>query len=443
MKLNLLSATELIKKIKSKKVSVEEACRDCLEAVSEKDPVVKAWEYIDPESAIRHAKRLDKKKELGSLAGVPVGVKDIFNTSDMPTAMGSPLWKGFTPGNDARVVHSIRMQDGLVLGKTVSAEFAVHYLPKNKTVNPHDPRYSPGTSSSGSAAAVASYMVPLALGTQTAGSIIRPASYCGVYGFKPTFGTVPRTAMLKTTDSLDTVGLLARTVDDVKLLFDVIRVRGSNYPFVNATLDRNSPIRLSRKIKVGFISGGIHVFNKFEKYAMDAFDSYIRGLKGKGQVELVKIKPSADFNKIHDIHSTIYDKTLSYYFKDEFKQHTLISELMYEIIERGNRITGAEYADALGEQVRIGARIGKELAGYDAVLTLSTSGEPPLIDEREKPDTCLIWTFLGYPVLNIPAFTGPNGLPFGLQVAAKKYDDYKMLHIAKYFLANKDGRAAG
>ncbi len=433
MKLNFLTATELKEKILKNETSVTEVCRDCFDRIDSIEHKVKAWEYLDKESVFLAAGILDKKRQKGLLAGIPVGIKDIFNTKDMPTAMGSPIWRGFNPGNDARTVHNIRVNDGIVFGKTVTAEFAVHHLPKGKTVNPHNYKHTPGTSSSGSAASVAACMVPVALGTQTAGSIIRPASYCGIYGFKPTFGTVPRTGMLKTTDTLDSVGCFARSIEDIKLIFDLIRVKGPDYPFVNENLAGYK--RFPEKIRIGFIDDGISVFKGFEQYALGAFRTYIQRLAKNKQVAIKKIKPQALFNEIHQIHAIIYDKTLSYYFKDEFKQRTLISKIMYEIIGRGNRITALQYRDALERQAYIRKKISDGLNEYDVVLTLSTAGEAPPVEAEEKPDTCLIWTFLGYPVLGIPKFTGPGNLPFGLQAVAKKYDDYKLLSIANKILA--------
>ncbi|MDD5436319.1 MAG: amidase [Candidatus Omnitrophica bacterium] len=430
MKLNYLTATELAGKLKRKTVKAEDVCRDCLKMVASKDKEIKAWEYIDEDLVLKYAREIDRKKRPGALRGIPVGVKDIFNTKDMPTAMGSPIWKDFTPGNDARVVHNIRMNDGIVFGKTVTAEFAVHHLPKDKTKNPHNLKHSPGTSSSGSAAAVASCMIPLALGTQTAGSTIRPASYCGIFGFKPTFGTVPRTGMLKTTDTLDTVGCFARSVDDIRMIFDAIRVKGRDYPFVNAHLKEYARAANLENIRIGILSEGMGVFDKFEDHLLGQFDKYVNKLSRVKGMSVTRIRPSSNLNKIHRIHSVLYDKTLSYYFKEEFNHKTLISDIMYGIIKRGNKISLDEYAKALKEQARLRIVVEKELEGHDLILTPSTSGEPPLAGEIENPDTCLIWTFLGRPALNIPAFRGPRNLPMGLQAVAKKYDDYKLLAIA-------------
>src|SRR5918912_700941 len=231
-----LSASEASERIKNGDFTAVELTRSCLNQIERHEANVRAWAYLNAELALDQARAIDKKlaaqERTGPLAGVPVGIKDIFNTKEMPTQMGSPIWRNFTPGNDARVVHYLKMADAVLIGKTVTAEFAVHA--PGPTLNPHNPEYMPGTSSSGSAAAVAAYMIPLALGTQTAGSTIRPASYCGVYGFKPSFGVLPRTGMLKTTDSLDTIGLFARTIEDVEKLFDPVPVSRTDHLFIHA-----------------------------------------------------------------------------------------------------------------------------------------------------------------------------------------------------------------
>ena len=431
------TASELIRLLKDNRTTVEEITIACINSIKNNESRVKAWDYFDQNYVLKIAKELDSIKEtsgtLKTLYGVPIGVKDIFNTYDMPTSMGSKIWDGFKPGNDARVVHYLTENHGLIFGKTVTAEFAVHFLPANKTVNPYDSNRIPGTSSSGSAAAVASNMVPLALGTQTAGSIIRPASYCGVFGFKPTFGVVPRTGSLKTTDTMDTVGCFARSVEDIKLLFDVIRVKGGNYPYVNRYLDEFIENN-DKKIKIGFLLDDNWIFENYSSYAIEDFYKYLDKLKMNNHLEISQIKPSSDFNKIHDLHSLLYNKTLAYYFKNEFQNMDKISDIIKELIEIGNNISTDEYINALTQQEIIRQNIEKELSSYDMVLTLSTAGEAPFIDENEIPDTCLIWTFLGMPTLNIPLFKGPNHLPYGLQVIGSRYSDYKILDFAERIL---------
>jgi len=435
-RLYLLSAAEGRRSVKAGEISVVEWVKSSAERIEEVDPSIHVWAYLDIEKAVSEARAIDrrlaKKEAVGSLCGAPVGVKDIFNTRDMPTCMGSPIWEGFTPGNDARVVFYLRQADAVIPGKTVTAEFAVHT--PGRTVNPHNFGYSPGTSSSGSAAAVASFMVPLAVGTQTAGSIIRPASYCGVYGYKPSFGLIPRTGTLKTTDSLDTVGMFARTPDDLELLFDAVRVHGDNFPISKTFLE--DPARQTKKNrpwKVGLATSSLWVWSRAEEYAREALLKFASELSESGVI-VEEAKMPEDFDRAHEIHGTIYDKTLAHYFKEEFKKRTLISEIMYEIIRRGNRITLEEYTLALERQNRLARKLGHffEENGYDVLLTLSTSGQAPRLGGEDKPDSCLIWTLCGAPAINVPVFRSLYNLPFGAQIVARRYHDFLLLNFARF-----------
>jgi len=431
-----LSATEARQKILAGELTSEELVSSCCRRFEETESNVKAWVVFDKKKALAAARQVDQKiakREAppGLLAGVPVGVKDVFNTADFPTCMGSPIWEGFTPGNDARVVFYMRQEDAVIPGKTTTAEFAVHA--PSKTVNPHNPAYSPGTSSSGSAAAVAMGHVPLATGTQTAGSIIRPASYCGVFGYKPTFGVIPRTGILKTTDSLDTVGMFARSVDDLEMLFEVMRVHGRNFPMVHRYLE-NQELQTKRPQepwKVLLVSDSLEVWQHADPYAKKALLEFANQLAGEGV--LVETKPlPPDFNEAHRIHSVIYDKTLAYYFKEEYKKHTLISNIMYEIISRGQNITLDQYKQALEEQEQLSRKTDELFAeGYDAILALSTSGQAPKYGGDDKPDSALIWTLCGNPSINVPLFKSPARLPFGLQVVGRRYRDYRLFHLAR------------
>lgn len=438
MKSNLfqLSATEAIQYIHDGDFTVSEWVNSCMEQIQRLEPVLKAWAYLDPESALRQAAVIDaairQAKPVGRLSGAPVGVKDIFNTCDMPTQMGSPLWAGFTPGNDARVVFSLRRADAVIPGKTVTAEFAVHA--PGPTTNPHNPDYMAGTSSTGSAVAVASYMVPLALGTQTAGSTIRPASYCGVYGYKPSFGLIPRTGMLKTTDSLDTVGFFARTPDDLGLLFDVIRVHGRDYPICEGAL--SDPSRQhkpkGKPWRIGLVRGP--KWNCAEPYAQQALGAFADELGRLEDMVVEEVVLPESFERAHAMHATIYDRTLAYYFKEECKQRTLISEVMYEIIGRGEQISLENYKRALDQQFQLSTELDHLFCGgYDAFVNLSTGGEAPkgrlAVD---RPDNCLVWTLCGVPAINLPVFKGPNHLPFGAQIVARRFNDYRLLQFAHY-----------
>lgn len=431
-------AYQLIDLIRNKKVSIKEICLDFFKQIEEKDKYFKAWEHLNKEILVKNIEDLEEKQQtqqLGKLVGLPVGIKDVFNTKDYPTEMGSSIWKGFTPGNDARTIYDIKREDGIIMGKTVTAEFAVHFLPKDKTVNPHNQLHTPGTSSSGSAVAVATKMIPWALGTQTAGSIIRPASFCGIYGFKPTFGIIPRTGVLKTTDTLDTIGIMANCVEDIEILFDVIRVKGDDFPFAKE-VDSIENSHISEKIKIGLVIDNINVFDTYPQYAKKAFDALIARLSAATFVELEEIMPIPEFNLIHELHGIIYDKTLAYYFGSEIKNnHFELSDLIRDSIEKGAMITPDLYRKAISQQADIKQIITKKLQDYDILLTLSTAGAAPLLDIIETPDTCLIWTFLGMPSLNIPLFKNEDGLPYGVQMIAKKYTDKKMLAIAKKIIS--------
>jgi len=427
-----LSATELINKLKSKEISVKDVVNSCLTRIKEVDSKIHAWVYLDKDLSLKKAEEIDfkiKEGTAGKFFGIPVGVKDIFNTEDMPNQMGSIIWKGYMPGNDARSVFNLKQEDALVLGKTVTAEFAVHA--EGETLNPHNPKYSPGTSSSGSAVAVASYMVPLALGTQTGGSIIRPASYNGIYGMKPTFGLIPRTGILKTTDTLDTVGFFARTVEDLELLFENIRLKGHNYPNINTFLEDESRQKSKEVWKVALVKS--YVWGEAEKYAQEALLNFSEEISKNENIELIEVDLPKDFEEIHDIHTLIYDKTLSYYFNNEFKNDKdKLSDIIHEIISRGNKINFEEYKNALKKQTIRSNELDKSFKDYDTILTLSTSGHAPKKGVIEKKDTSLIWTFCGNPTINLPVFESPNGLPFGAQIVARKYNDYLLLNFAKF-----------
>ncbi len=430
-----LDASEAITLIVKGEISAAELMEACLSRIEAIEPLIEAWAYLDPESALAQARELDKhlaNEELPrALCGVPVGVKDIFNTFDMPTQMGSPIWKDFTPGNDARVVHYLRMAQAIIPGKTVTAEFAVHT--PGPTRNPHNPEYMAGTSSTGSAVAVAANMVPLAIGTQTAGSTIRPASYTGVFGYKPSFGLLPRTAMLKTTDSLDTVGMFARSARDLHLLFDVMRVRGVDYPIIEKMFSDPQRLSNSSQWKIGVFRGP--KWADAESYAQEQIFAFAEKLATDAEILVEETEFPESLNKVHEIQAIIYDRTLAYYFKDEFRQKTLVSETMYEIIDRGNQISLEQYLQALEDQAQIAKELDRFFVEneFDIMLDLSTGGEALKgLESEDRPDNCLIWTFCGIPAINLPVFSGPTDLPFGAQIISRRYNDYLLLSFAEY-----------
>lgn len=427
------SIRQILERYKNHELTPKDVAKACLGQVKRLDSKYMAWVCFDKENLLAKARKIKlpiNSADYKLLEAIPVGVKDIFNTVDFPTQMGSPLWGGFTPGNDARSVFNIKKQGAIIPGKTVTAEFAVHTL--NKTLNPHDITKTPGTSSSGSAVAVALGMVPAALGTQTAGSIVRPASFCGVYGCKPSFGLIPRTGSLKTTDSLDTVGFFTVFQEDLRRFFDAIRVHGSNYPFSNNALNDGSRQnkKRNRPWKVAFVR--TYTWDSAYNYAQKSILEFVKNLSSVRDIRVSGVDLPAITKKTHKVHATIYNKTLSYYFKKEFQKAELVSPIMNDLIKIGQRVSVQDYQKALAEQIKIQDTIDKFFIDYDVIISLSTAGEAPPRNEIELPDSALIWTVAHLPVVNVPLFTSPSGLPFGLQIIARKYNDYLLFNFIDY-----------
>ncbi len=420
--------------VRNGKLKPEEWVGSCLDRIASIDSIVHAWSYIDPEMILRSLDSLkgedwSNRTPSASLAGVPIGVKDCFNTADMPTAMGSDLWRGFNPGNDARVVASARLLGAIPLGKTVTAEFATHA--PGETVNPHAAGAISGTSSSGSAAAVACGMVPVALGTQTGGSITRPASYMGVVGFKPSFGIIPRTGVLKTADTLDTIGWFSRNVSDSRLLLDCLRVKGRDYPvieegFVNAAIGRNE----NKALRIALVEPPS--WKDAASYARDQLIEYVNQLGNRLDVDCGYLNLQESLGECHEVHRQIYHTQLAYYFERELENPQKVSDTFREITAEGQSVSMEEYVAALDKQRQFEHHLKGLLDGYDVALTLSVAGEAPQLSNPYEPDdSSLVWTLCGAPTITLPVLSGPNGLPFGVQMFAPRYGDYLLLDAAE------------
>ncbi|MGE3319772.1 MAG: amidase family protein [Candidatus Berkiella sp.] len=402
----------------------------CEKAYQRYEPTTQAWVCFDALKMDQQVQKSCKsdRKEYRKLEGIPVGIKDIINTEDFPTQMGSPLWEAFTPGNDARLVSSLKLDGAIIPGKTDTAEFAVHSL--NKTMNPHGAEYSPGTSSSGSAAAVATGMVPCALGSQTAGSIIRPASYCGVFAMKPSYGLLPRTGILKTTDTLDSMGFFTYFAEDLRIMLDVLCVKGRNYPFSTKLYQQKD----YQKIKLGLIAPNRHVANA--PYAVTELQHWLNKLKINSSVDISLVELPESTSQVHDWHRIIYHKSLAYYFAKEYQDKSLISDEMKECIEDGLAISKSQYQEGLRFQAEYAQDIDIIFQKYDALVCLSTYGEAVKRHEKEIRDLCLLWTLSYVPALNIPLFKSPNGLPFGMQLVGRRYHDFDLLNVLHFLIEN-------
>jgi Asp-tRNA(Asn)/Glu-tRNA(Gln) amidotransferase A subunit family amidase len=366
--------------------------------------------------------------------GMPFGVKDVFNTEVLPTTMGSVVWKDFRAGNNARIVDEISDRAGIVFSKTKTAEFAVHYIQDGETKNPHDVNRITGTSSAGSAVAVACGALPICLGTQTAGSIIRPSSFCGVYGFKPSFGAFDRTGVLKTTDTLDTIGLIGGDIYGIRKTFSEVFQKDRNYPNAAKYFERLKQFQEASRNRIGLVTDQFEKYSAYDPGVKNDFSGLLEILSAHNP-DMNAVKDISFINRIHELHDTIYCKSLSYYFQDEHARGSGVSELMTLMIERGKRVNVESFKQALSRQPEIRSAFDRVFENYDFILTPSTASIAPIIGSPERDDTCLIWTFLGYPVVNLPVFHDKNtGMPFGLQIVAPKFADLALLDFAEQLL---------
>lgn len=434
--LNLLSALDAVRAIRDGAISSEELVAACLARVREVEDAVQAWAFLDPEHALAQARALDlARKEgrpLGPLHGLPVGVKDIIDTEDMPTEDGTVLHAGRMPVADAAVVASLRAAGAVILGKTVTTELAT-YAP-GKTRNPHNPAHTPGGSSSGSAAAVAAGMVPLALGTQTNGSVIRPAAYCGVYGFKPTHGLVPRAGILRQSRTLDQVGMFARTLADIALLCEQLtghderdpdtRPR-ARIPFLQ-TVEEDPPL----PPRIAFVKGP--AWEQAEAETHEAFAELVAHLGDRVQ----EIALPASVSQALDWHRTIMEAEMAASFAAEYEQgREQLSASLRGQLERGRAISAFDYQTALACIPRLLAGFEEIFDRYDAILTPAAAGAAPRgLESTGSPAFCTLWTLAGMPALNLPVMQGANGLPLGAQLVGKRHDDARLLRTARWLV---------
>jgi len=437
MSLNDISATQAVDKIRKGEITSEELVQDCLDKIEQIDGETEAWAYLNPDYALEQARRLDIIRQagdpMGPLHGIPVGIKDIIDTAHVPTELGTPIHSGRVPFRDAWVVSRLRQAGAVIMGKTVTTELAT-YAP-GKTKNPHDPNRTPGGSSSGSAAAVASNMVPAALGSQTNGSVIRPAAFCGVFGFKPSFGMIPRTGVLKQSSPLDQLGVFARSMDDVALLTQVLA--GYDEVDPSTTYLRAVPPLVSVAAedpplppKIGFVK--TPVWDRADDMCKDAHEELCESL---GE-NIEEIELSLSFGHVLDHHKIIMETDLAYSYAHDYERaKELLSDSLRGQIERGLGYSAVAYQRALAQQAILDVILTELFQVYDALLTPSASGEAPIgLGNTGDPSFCTIWTFCGVPALNIPVFKGENGMPIGTQLVGAKNDDARLLRTANSLL---------
>ena len=429
-----LGAGEAGARIRRGEISAEALVRACLERIEAVDGEVEAWSHLDPDHALEQARRADAAHQagidLGPLHGLPVGVKDIYDTSDMPTENGTPLHAGRRPNRDATAVALLRQAGAIVLGKTVTTELAF-YAP-GKTRNPHDPARTPGGSSSGSAAAVASGMVPLALGSQTNGSVIRPAAFCGVCGYKPTHGTISRNGVLALSRALDTLGVFARSVADLALVAEPLTVFDDRDPDMRP---QGRPrlvegVAQAPPLEPNFAFVKTPAWDRADADTREAFAELV-GVLGprcdevplpevfEGAIGWHRPVMFADFAKSF---AALYDRG-----RDR------LSAVMREAIEEGRRCLALDYNRALDWRDVLNNGLNEIFERYDAILTPAAPGEAPLgLEATGSPAFCTLWTFCGTPAVTVPLLRGSNGLPMGVQLVGRRGDDARLLRTARW-----------
>jgi Asp-tRNA(Asn)/Glu-tRNA(Gln) amidotransferase A subunit family amidase len=427
-----LDATAIVRLVRAGDLSCAEVVGAANDAIARHDGAIRAFAARDPARALAQARALDRLEPGVAAAlpllGVPVAIKDVFDTADLATEYGSPIYRGHRPATDAVAVTLLRTAGAVVVGKTKTAEFACMH--PADTRNPLDPGRTPGGSSSGSAAAVAARLVPLATGTQTAGSIVRPASYCGVLGLKPTGGVVPLGGVLPTSATLDTAGILARTVDDVELALDAL----SRGPAALASARASRPLDAGvggrdRAPRIAVLRAG---WERLEPAARDAIGRYLDDASGA----FVDADIELPFERLVDAQLTIQQVETAWALGadgDRFADG--MSEELHSYIAAGRAVAPERYLAARRFADEQRWRWADQLAGLDAVLAPSATGVPPAgLGSTGDPLFCRPFTLLGAPALALPLAWTPDGLPAGLQLAGAPHGDRRLLACARSLL---------
>jgi Asp-tRNA(Asn)/Glu-tRNA(Gln) amidotransferase A subunit family amidase len=435
-RLSWLSAVDATRLICDGAMSSEELVEACLARVREVDDDVQAWAFLDPSHALAQARArdLDRRegRAVGPLHGIPVGIKDIIDTADMPTEDGTALHAGRTPATDAAVVAKLRAAGAVIMGKTVTTECAT-YTP-GKTRNPHNSAHTPGGSSSGSAAAVAAGMLPLALGSQTNGSVIRPASFCGVYGFKPTHGLIPRSGIMKLSRTLDHVGVFARTIEDVALLAEQLvgwdEADPDTRPRARMPLSEIAAQEPPLPPRLAFVKGpvwGRAASETHEAFAELAAElgEYLTEIElpggAEGALEWLRIIMHAEMAANLDL--------------EWERGRDQLSESLRTQLADGRALSALDYQKALARIPLLNEAFAGIFREFDVLLTPSAPGSAPHgLDATGDPAFCTLWTLCGMPAINLPLMRSTDGLPLGVQLVGSRGDDARLLRTARWLV---------
>ena len=431
-----MSAVAAAQEIARGAISAEDYTRACLDRIADTEDTLRAFVYLDREHALAQARALDAKRAsgqpLGLLHGIPVGIKDIFDTADQPTECGSPLLKGRRPQNDATVVAKLRAAGAVIIGKTVTTEFA--FFNPGPTRNPHDPERTPGGSSSGSAAAVAAGMVPLALGSQTNGSVIRPAAFCGVFGIKPTHGLVSRGGVLELSRVLDHVGVFGRTLEDAALLLSVIAGGDPADPDTRpiAVADYRAAALEQPPLppRLGFVR--TPMWDKAEPATRSAFEALAAQLGER----VTEIELPQQFSGAWNAHRTIMAADMAHRFGALVDRGPDgASAVLRKLMDEGRKISAVDYFAAVDLARRLRENLTELFENCNAILTPATIGVAPKgIDSTGNPVFCSLWTLTGLPAVTVPLLQGEDDMPLGVQLVGAPGDDARLLRTAAWLI---------
>ncbi|TNF64549.1 MAG: amidase [Rhodobacteraceae bacterium] len=443
--LTLLTAVQAAEAIRDGRLSSEALVAACLKKIEATDSDLKAWAHLDPDRALARAREMDRVRRaglaVGPLQGLPVALKDIVDTRDYPTECGAAAFAGRRPDRDAAIVERLTEAGAVILGKTKTTEFA--FVHPTDTVNPHDPMRSPGGSSSGSAAAVAAGHVPLAVGSQTGGSVIRPASYCGLFGFKPSRGMISRRGVLQTSASLDHIGVFARTLEDAALLTDALV---SYDPADPASPPHARPRTLAGARADVPVEPDLAWFDfpfneMLDEDARAGIDAVIDALGARVE----RLPVSDTLTGLVDVHLTIHEYEFCQHMAQVIDAHwDSLSPTLKPVIERGRAITRDRYEDAMAVKQSAEAFFERHFQDFDAIISPSATGEAPLRSSGSTGDPvfCRIWSLCGLPSLTMPVLVGENGLPIGVQVIGSMEKDDRLFRTAAWVQKSLAAEAA-
>jgi len=413
--MNELTAAEAARRIAAGSLTSEALVRACLDRIAARDKAVKAWAFVDWELALSQARVLDRSPRRSALHGVPFGIKDVIDTADQPTEYNSPIWRGYRPKADAACVAQLKSAGCVILGKTVTTEFANNH--PSQTLNPHNPEHTPGGSSSGSAAAVADAMVPLALGTQTGGSVIRPAAYCGATAIKPSFGSINRAGLKMLSEALDTIGIFSRSAEDLGLALSL---------FTGRTMSTAG----SQKPRVGLCR--TPRWNDADKATQANLEAAAERL-AKAGARMRAVDLPEDSVDLFDKHKHVMAYETARSLAWEYQNHNdLLSSTLRKRLDEGWKISRSEY-DAMRETARRCRRaLAAQMKDFDFLLTPSApSAAPASLASTGDPVFNRAWTLFGVPCVTLP-WGSDRGLPLAVQLVGAQESDMALIAWAQW-----------